>query len=62
MNHLRGWFPYEVNPLTNKKVMANVVNFTTFDHQGQGYSEVKATQKYGRSEVLPKGILCPIMK
>ena len=30
---------YEVNPFTNKKVMAKVVDFTTFDHQGQGHSE-----------------------
>ena len=53
---------YEANPLTNKKVMAKVVNFTTFDHQGQGHPEVKVTQKYNMSEVLPKGTLCPSMK
>ena len=34
---------YEVNLFTNKKVMATVVYFTTFDHQGQGHSEVKVT-------------------
>ena len=53
---------YEVNLFTNKKAMAKVVDFTNFDHQGQGHSEVKVTQKYGMSEVLPKGTLCPSMK
>ena len=53
---------YEVNPFTNKKVMAKVVDFTTFDHQGQGHSEVKVTQKYGMSEVSSKGRLCASMK
>ena len=53
---------YEVNPFTDKKVMAKVVNFTNFDHQGQGHLEVKVKQKYGRSEVLPKGRLCASMK
>ena len=38
---------YEVNPFTNKKVMGKVVDFTTFDHQGQGHSDVKVTQKCG---------------
>ena len=52
---------YEVNPFTNKKVMAKVVDFTTFGHQGQGHSEVKVTQKYGRAELLPNGTLCPSM-
>ena len=53
---------YEVNTFTNKKVIAKVVDFTTFDHQGQGHSEVKVTQKYGMSEVLSKGRLCASMK
>ena len=53
---------YEVNPFTNKKVMAKVVDFTSFDHQGQGHSEVKVTQKYGMSEVSSKGRLCASMK
>ena len=53
---------YEVNWITNKEVMAKVVDFTTFDHQGQGHSEVKVTLKCGRAEVLPKGTLCPSMK
>ena len=53
---------YEVNPFTSKKVMPKVFDFTSFDHQGQGHSEVKVTLKYGRSEVLPKGTLCPSMK
>ena len=30
--------------------------------QGEGHSEVKVTQKYGMSEVLPKGRLCASMK
>ena len=53
---------YEVNPFANKKVMGKVVNFTTFDHQGQDHSEVKVMQKYGRSAVLHKGALGPSMK
>ena len=53
---------YDVNSFTHKKVMAKVVDFTTFDHQGQGHSEVKVTLKYGRLEDLPKGTLCPSMK
>ena len=53
---------YDVNPFSNKKVMANVVDFTTFDHQCQGHLEVKVTQKYGMSEVLSKGRLCASMK
>ena len=53
---------YEVNPFNNKKVMAKVADFTSFDNQGQGHSEVKVTQKYGMSEVLLKGRLCASMK
>ena len=53
---------YEVNSFTNKTVMGKVVDFTNFDHQGQGHSEVKVTQKYGMSEVSSKGRLCASMK
>ena len=53
---------YEVNPFTNKKVMAKVVDFTTFDYQGQGHSEIKVKQKYTMYKVLPKGTLCQSMK
>ena len=53
---------YEVNPLYNKKVMANVRVFRQFDLQVQGHSGVKVTIVYISVKVLSKGVLCPSMK
>ena len=53
---------YEVNPLTKKKVVANVRVLWQFDLQGQGQLGVKVKEEYISVKVLFKGLLCPNMK
>ena len=48
---------YELNPFTNKEVMANVRVFRTLYLQGQGHTGVKVIYVYVSRKVLSQEVL-----